>query len=185
MSNHNCNTCTSESCKKGTAKAVEKKATPVSHDYAFYSRVLHKPFDSIAELTAAENAYYEEQLAAEAKASAKNSDAQKVEEAFKALNVARKTYHENLEQLTEEYGVALTDLKKAFEVGRADLRDKLADAEVKYNTALKEFTDKHPEYTLELRDGDTVATISSKSAKNAAKCNAPEDLQALFDLLFF
>ena len=130
-------------------------------NYGFYSKVLNKPFDSLSELKAAEETYYKEQKAKEDKAAQKKADAQKVEDAFKALNAARKTFKEELTQLTTEYTEALADLKKAYETGKADIHNTLAKAEDTYENALKEFTDKYESgYHLTLRDGDFETTIS-------------------------
>ena len=167
-------------CKK------EEKAT-----YAFFSRVLNKPFDSVAELKAAEEAYYAEIKAKEDKAATKKADAKKVEDAFKVLNAARKSFKEDLAQITEEYSTALADTKKAFEAGKADIYSKLATAEDTYSKALKEFTDKYDTYHLSLKDGDFETTISgnhtvSKSSGNKADSKKEKDytLDDLFDLLF-
>jgi chromosome segregation ATPase len=188
MNNHNCSTCTNDTCQKGAAKTantkttVNKKSECAQSPYGYYSRVLSKPFDTVAELREAENAYYAAQMAAEAKASTKNSDAQKVEDAFKALNAARKAYRENIEQLTDEYSEALANLKKAYEAGRADQQKILTAAEDAYTKALEDFTSKYPEYTLKLQDGDTVATISGKTKVSSNKVDS--DLQKFFELLF-
>lgn len=155
--------------------------------YGFYSRVLNKPFDSVAELKKAEDAHYAEIRAKEDKVAAKKADAQKVEAAFKALNAARKTYKEELTTLTKEYSEALANLKKAFELGKNDIQDKLAVAETAYQTALKEFTDKYPEgYHLTLKDGDFETTIESKNSGASEKATKTVyDLFDLFDLFRF
>jgi rRNA maturation endonuclease Nob1 len=68
--------------------------------YSYYSNVLNKPFESVDELREAEAKYYAEIKAKEDKAATKKADAKKVEDAFKALNQARKVYKEDLTQLT-------------------------------------------------------------------------------------
>lgn len=151
--------------------------------YSYYSNVLNKPFESVDELREAEAKYYAEIKAKEDKAATKKADAKKVEDAFKALNQARKIYKEDLTQLTNEYSTALTDLKKAFEAGKSDIHAKLAAAEDVYAKALKEFTDKYESYHLTLKDGDFETTISGQSkAQNVKKEDS--DLINLFDLLF-
>ena len=156
-------------------------------NYGYYSKLLNKPFDSVAELREAEAAYYAEQKAKEEKVAAKKADAQKVEDAFKALNAARKEYKEKLTQLTKDYSEELTNLRKAFEYGKKDIQDALAAAEDNYSKALKEFTDKHQQYHLTLKDGDFETTISGSrgvqpKADDSKKANA--DLLNLFDLMF-
>jgi uncharacterized protein YihD (DUF1040 family) len=182
MINHKCNGGACDgSCKE--SKPTKKATVNASAAYAYYSRVLNKPFDSIAELQEAENAYYAEQRAKEAAANSKTADAKKVEEAFKALNAARKEYREKLEQLTDEYSEALANLKKAFEAGRVDLQAKLTAAEDTYAKALKDFTAKYSEYDLTMEDGDTKAVISGQT-KTANNKKVDNSLQSLFDLLF-
>lgn len=152
-------------------------------NYGFYSKLLKQPFDSVAELREAEAKHYAEQKAKEDKAAAKKADAQKVEDAFKALNQARRDYKENLTKLTTEYSENLKKLKSAFEADKARIQAALADAETGYSTALKEFTDKHETYHLSLKDGDFETTISSQSTANNLK-KEDSNLLNLFDLLF-
>jgi chromosome segregation ATPase len=153
-------------------------------DYAYYSKVLREVFDSVEALKAAEAKHYAAIKAKEDKAASKKADAKKVEDAFKALNQARRTYKEDLTQLTEEYSAALADIKNAFEAGKADIHSKLAAAEDTYSKALKEFTEKHAEgYHLTLRDGDFETTISGSGSTNAAK-KEDNNMINLFDLLF-
>lgn len=141
-------------------KNETRKANAV---YGYYSKLLQKPFDSVEELYEAEEAYYAMQKAKDDAAAQKKADAQKVEDAFKALNTARKSFKEDLTQLTKEYAESLENLKKAFELGKKDINNQLAEAEDAYETALKEFTDKYPEgYHLTLKDGDFETTISSQ-----------------------
>lgn len=150
-------------------------------NYGFYSKLLQKPFDSLSELAAAEAAYLDKQKAKEDAAAQKKADAKKVENAFKALNAARKIYKEELAQLTMEYAESLENLKKAFELGKKDIADKLAGAEGVYQAALKEFDAAHPEgYHVTLHDGDFETTLS-KQTSDEVPAKKPVDI---FDLLF-
>ena len=128
--------------KKDNQNNVNKEA---KLGYSFYSRLLGKPFDTVEELAAAELEYYDKLRAKDEKAAAKKADAQKVEDAFKALNAARRDYKEKLNQLTEEFSAALTDLKKAYELGKSDLHNQLATAEQNYKDAIKAFGEKYPD----------------------------------------
>lgn len=152
--------------------------------YGYYSKVLKQPFDTVKALKEAEAKYYAEVKAKEEKAAAKKADAQKVEDAFKALNVARKEYKEDLTQLTQEYSEALANIKNAFEAGKKDIHEKLAAAEDAYNVALKEFIAAHPEgYHVTLKDGDFETTISgSNKVQPAAKVGSKNE-KAVIDLL--
>ena len=169
---------------------VTNEANTTGVDFGYYSKLLNKPFDSLAELREAEAAYYAEQKAKADKAAAKKADAQKVEDAFKAMNAARREYKEKLTQLTEEYSKELATLKKAFELGKKDIHDTMAAAEDRYNAALKEFTSKYDQYHVTLKDGDFETTISgSRSKSQDAKKPETKDpsqinLMNIFDLFF-
>lgn len=146
-------------------KKNDNQKTNVELDYGFYSNVLKKPFERLNDLRRAEEVYYAEQKAKEDATAQKKADAQKVDEAFKALNAARKTYKEDLTQLTKEYAEALDNLKKAFELGKKDIHNKLAEAETAFDKAQKEFTDKHPEgFHLTLKDGDFEMTLEKQTS---------------------
>jgi conjugal transfer/entry exclusion protein len=172
-------------------KNVGTKITDkAARDYSYYSRVLNKPFDSIEELKEAEAAHYAELKAKEAKAAAKKADAQKVEDAFKALNFARKAYKNNLIAITENYSEKLKELKAEFDKAKTMEHNMLADAEANYQAALREFTTAHPEgYHVTLKDGDFETTISGCSKtqdikKVDAKDPSQINLLNLFDLFF-
>jgi chromosome segregation ATPase len=154
-------------------------------DYGFYSKLLNKPFNTVTELKEAEATYYAEQQAKADKAAAKKADAQRVEDAFKALNQARKDYKEDLTQLTTEYTEALTELKQAFDLGKKDIQEKLAAAEDNYAKELKAFTEAHPEgYHVTLKDGDFETTISHQTSKASNLKKEDTNLLSLFDMLF-
>ena len=156
-------------------------------EYGYYSKLLNKPFDTVAELKEAEAAYHAEQKAKEDKAAQKKADAQKVEDAFKAMNTARKESKEKLAQLANEYSEELTNLKKAFELGKKDIHEAMAAAEDNYSKALKEFTDKHQQYHLTLKDGDFETTISGSSSNvqnKEVKDPNQVNLMDIFDLFF-
>ena len=156
--------------------------------YGFYSRVLNKPFDTLDELKVAEQKHYDELKAKENKVATKKADAKVVEDAFKALNAARRIYKEKLNQLTTEYTEELTTLKKAYELGKKDIQDKLSEAELAYKKAIKDFGDKYPEgYHMTLKDGDFETTISRSTkvdTKATAKDTKPGNMFDLVDLLF-
>lgn len=155
------------------------KNTQTTNNYGYYSRVLNEPFDSVDELMEAEEAYYAKLKAKEDKAAQKKADAQKVEDAFKALNVARKTYKEELVNITENYRESLNELKTSFEEAKVEVQEELASYEDAYSNALKEFTDKYPEgFHLTLKDGDFETTINSTT-----NTSTPSTLD-IFNLLF-
>lgn len=161
---------------KNTNKNENQKSV---HPFAYYSRVLKEAFDTLEELNEAEEAYYAKQRAKEDKAAQKKADAQKVEDAFKAMNAARKEYREKLATVTENYTEQLKELKEAFAEAKELVEKNLAYAESTYQDALKAFTDKYPEgYHLTLKDGDFETTISHETKGDATK------LPDLFDLFY-
>jgi seryl-tRNA synthetase len=156
-------------------------------NYMYYSKVLNAPFESLEALRAAEDEHYVKLKAKEDKAAEKKADASAVEEAFKALNAARKTYKEDINELTKVYSQGLADLKEKFESSRKAIKENLAKAEDDYSKALKAFIDKYPEgYHLTLKDGDFETTISgqtSGSNKATLKTGSAKPVD-LFDLFF-
>ena len=159
--------------------------------YAYYSRVLQKPFDTLLQLESEEAAYYEKLKEKEDKASQKKAEAQKVEEAFKTLNKVRRSYKDSLTALTSRYSKDLETLKVAFQKDKSEVQKRLADAEKAYSQALKEFTDKYPEgYHLTLKDGDFETTISSNCATGAVSSKSMNNsmtnytISDLFNLFF-
>jgi chromosome segregation ATPase len=160
---------------------TNKNDKNVNVEYGYYSKLLKEPFDSLNELTMAEEAYYAKQKAKEDAAAQKKADAKKVEEAFKALNAARKEYKEKLTQLTKEYSEELENLRKAYELGKQDMQNKLAEAEQTYKKAIKDFGDKYPEgYHMTLKDGDFETTISHQTTGTTSKAALTNDLWSLF-----
>lgn len=149
-------------------------------EYGYYSRLLQKPFDSIEELKEAEAIERAKLEAKELKAATKKTDAKKVEDAFKAMNQARREYKENILKLTAMYQEELKKLKTSFEADKNGLHSAMAEAEKCYEVALKEFTDKYPEgYHLTLKDGDFESTVSTYT--NSTR--AAEDVAKVTDLL--
>ena len=161
---------------------IEKENT--KQTYSYYSRVLQKPFETLDELKAEEQKYYDELKAKEDKAAQKKADAQKVEDAFKALNAARREYKEKLNQLCSEYSEELSNLKKAFELGQKDLESNLASAEETYKSALKDFQAKYENYHMTLRDGDFETTISNQVKKEVKTNTDKEIVTDILKLLF-
>ena len=166
-------------------KNIKFKKAP-EQSYSYYSRILKTPFDTLEQLQDAEASYLAEQQAKEDKLAQKKADAQKVEEAFKAMNAARKDYKENLVKLTADYAEVLKKAQEAFEADKTRIQLVLADAEAAYSTALKEFSDKYPEgYHVTLKDGDFETTISrSYQNRNLNDIKTFNSISEMFDSLF-
>lgn len=163
------------------ANNVTRKA---EQSYSYYSRLLEKPFDTVDELMAAEEAVRAAQRAKEDKAAQKKADATVVEDAFKALNAARRAYKENVETTTTKYREELESLRAAFEAKIQDIKSELASAEKAYQNALKNFSEKYPEgYHITLKDGDFETTLH-RDSHVANKSEKPVRTPDLTDLFF-
>jgi DNA repair exonuclease SbcCD ATPase subunit len=115
-------------------------------------------------------------------AKAKKQDATKVEEAFKARNAARREYNTKVMDARKAYNTALVEAKKAFNDAIAEATNAKDKAEEAYNTALTDFTSKHPEgYHMTLKDGDNVMTISNSSDKHFERMD--KEFNSLIDSL--
>lgn len=136
----------------------------------FYSEKLNKLFDTEKDLVVAEKELADKEAAKADAAKAKKADALKVEDAFKARNAARREYNSKVMDARKAYNTALVEAKKAFDAAINDATATKDKAEEVYNSALKEFTDKHPEgYHMTLKDGDNVITLSRSSDKQLEK----------------
>ena len=161
--------------------AKTKKST--KEDYMFFSRELQEPFESLEALKEAEEAHFAKLKAKEDKAATKKADALKVEDAFKALNSARKVYKETITEAVKSYQEKLVQLKSSFEADKTEALSQLSAAEEAYSKALKNFTDKYPEgFHLTLKDGDFETTIhSSRTTRSVSDRNFfPTDLFDMF-----
>lgn len=136
----------------------------IDSNYGFYSRVLNKVFDTLDELKAAEDEHKKAEEEKAAKALAKKQDATKVEDAFKALNAAKREYNTKRAEIAEVYAKAVSEAKRIAKEQLQESSDVLEKAEKTYSEALSEFNKNHPEgFHITLRDGDSVTTISQSN----------------------
>jgi hypothetical protein len=137
-------------------------------DYSYYSRVLGKVFESLTELKEEEAKYYAAQEAKAAAAKAKKADASVVEDAFTALNAARREFRSASAAAIQKYNSTMIAAKQDYVKESDAARNALATAEEAYSKALREFTAKHPEgFHITLKDGDYETTISKNAEKTA------------------
>jgi phage-related protein len=130
----------------------------------FYSEVTKKLYESEEELKTAEKEVADEKAKKEEAALAKKADATKVEEAFKAVNDAKREYNSKVVAARKVYNEIVANAKKAYEEAINDATKVKDTAEELYDKALKDFIEKHPEgYHLTLKDGDNVVTLSSQA----------------------
>lgn len=136
----------------------------IDNNYGYYSKLLNKPFDTLDELKAAEEAHKKAEEEKQAKALAKKQDAVKVEDAFKNLNSAKHEYNAKRAEIVEAYTKAVAEAKKIAKEQLQEVTAKLEEAEKGYSNALSEFNKSHPEgFHITLRDGDSVTTISQSN----------------------
>lgn len=159
----------------------------MNNEYGYYSRKLNKPFDTLDQLRAAEIA---DQKAKDEKmqaAKAKKDAAIAVEDAYKALNAAKKLYKDELSDAISRYTDAMKILELEFAKEKDAISAKLMSAETNYKAKLKEFTDKHPEgFHITLKDGDYETTISQQgSPKTKTSGDVYADwIQKIFQQVF-
>lgn len=158
---------------------VEKEniSSDDAYTFMYYSKLLKKPFETLASLIESEKAWKanmrdeelkkaaektkEEQLKQESDA-LKEAEA-KVDETLKALNIARKLYKEKYNNLSAEYTENLNKLNKKFKSDKFALQSDLSKAEADYSKALKTYVDKYKykTYELVLKDGDAETAINN------------------------
>lgn len=135
----------------------------------FYSEVTKKLYESEEELKTSEKEVADAEAKKAEVAKAKKEDASLVEDSFKARNAARREYNTKVVAARKAYNETIAAAKKAFNEAVADATKVKDTAEEAYNTALKAFTEKHPEgYHMTLKDGDNVITISSQGEAETA-----------------
>lgn len=129
----------------------------------FYSEVTKKLYDSEKELNTAEKEVADEKAKKEEAALAKKADATKVEEAFKAVNDAKREYNSKVVAARKMYNENIAAAKKAFDEAVSDAVAIKETAEKVFDAALKDFQEKHGSYHMTLKDGDNVLTISNQA----------------------
>lgn len=149
------------------------KTQKSNDEYGYYSKKLNRPFDTLTELRDAEEKAQKQAEEKAAAAEKKKNEALAVENAYKALNAAKRTYKEDLTKATDAYAQAITKAQTDYDDAKLVIRDALAKAENHYKEVLKEFTDKHPEgFHITLKDGDYETTISSNNNRSGIDFNA-------------
>lgn len=128
----------------------------------FYSEVTKKLYDSEEELTIAEKEIADAEAQKAEAAKVKKADAQKVEDAFKANNAAKREYNTKIVAARKMYNETVVAAKKAYDEAINDATTAKDAAEKAYDAALKEFTSKYESYHMTLKDEDNVVTLSSQ-----------------------
>lgn len=156
----------------------------------FYSEKLDKMFDTAEQLQKEEKAAAIAEAEKAKAAKARKEESKVVEDAFKTLNAAKKTYNAELKAARIKYSEDLLKLRTDFESSVAALRKTLNEAEKAYEDALSNFIKQNPSgFHMTLKDGDTVVTLESGEDKAKQMFHQHgwdlylEELFAMFDCL--
>lgn len=166
-------------------KAVKSRDTKQNAEvndgtWGYYSLLLNKPFERIADMRAAEEAYKAELAAKEAAKDAKKADAQAVQEAYAALGAIRREAAKAIEEARVSSAKSITEIQKNFNEFVEEQRKNVAEAEKLYNEALRAFQDKYKQgYHLTLRNSDSATEIETTSLGTT-----PEDFAKYFRTIF-
>lgn len=126
----------------------------------YVSEKTNKVYDTVEDLEKAEAEFEAAEAKKKEAAAAKKAEACKVEDAFKALNAAKKDYNDVRADAKEAYAKAVAEAQRAYDAAINPAIEKLNAADKRYDDALAEFKKNHPEgFHLTLKDGDNVAEI--------------------------
>lgn len=127
----------------------------------YYSDKLDKIFETEKELADAEKAADEEQAKKEQAKALVKKESEHVQDAFKALNAAKREYNKEVVEARKIYNKAVIAARDVYAKAIEQADKAKAEAERTYDTALKDFQSKHPEgFRITLKDGDNVVTLS-------------------------
>lgn len=156
----------------------------------YYSEKLDKMFDTVEQLQKEEKAAAIAEADKAKAAKARKEESKVVEDAFKTLNAAKKTYNAELKAARIKYSKDLLKLRTDFESSVMTLRKTLNEAEKAYEDALSNFIKQNPSgFHMTLKDGDTVVTLESGEDKAKQMFHQRgwdsylEELFAMFDCL--
>lgn len=165
----------------GVQSGDTKQATEVNDGtWGYYSNLLGKPFERIADMRAAEEAYKAELAAKEAAKDAKKADAQAVQEAYATLGAIRREAAKAIEEARVSSAKSITEIQKNFNEFVDEQRKDVAEAEKLYNEALRIFQQKYPQgFHITLTSGDSATEIETTKLGTL-----PEDFAKYFRTIF-
>lgn len=134
--------------------------------YKVYSVVLNKLFDSVEELTAAEEEARKAEEAKKSLSEQRKSDAEKVKEAYLACKASKKAYNKNLIELRKEYNDAVQLAKSRYNEKVETLATTVNKATEDYNSLLADFNKKYPGgFHLTLKETDEGVEVKVEERK--------------------
>lgn len=140
---------------------TSQKEMKQDEQVSYYSHKLKKLFTTMDELKTAEAEADNAEAEKAALSEARKVDAQKVEEAWKAVNTLRATCKTERQEADRKYLEAVTAAKKIRTTTEEEINERWNKVTAAYDAALAEFTKLHPEgYHLTLKDGDYTTSIS-------------------------
>lgn len=134
--------------------------------YKVYSVVLNTLFDSVEELTAAEEEARRAEEAKKSLSEQRKSDAEKVKEAYLACKASKKAYNKNLIELRKEYNDAVQLAKSRYNEKVETLATTVNKATEDYNNLLADFNKKYPGgFHLTLKETDEGVEVKVEERK--------------------
>lgn len=134
--------------------------------YKVYSVVLNTLFDSVEELTAAEEEARKAEEAKKSLSEQRKSDAEKVKEAYLACKASKKAYNKNLIELRKEYNDAVQLAKSRYNEKVETLATTVNKATEDYNNLLADFNKKYPGgFHLTLKETDEGVEVKVEERK--------------------
>lgn len=134
--------------------------------YKVYSVMLNTLFDSVEELTAAEEEARKAEEAKKSLSEQRKSDAEKVKEAYLACRASKKAYNKNLIELRKEYNDAVQLAKSRYNEKVETLATTVNKAAEDYNNLLAEFNKKYPGgFHLTLKETDEGVEVKVEERK--------------------
>lgn len=134
--------------------------------YKVYSVVLNTLFDSVEELTAAEEEARKAEEAKKSLSEQRKLDAEKVKEAYLACRASKKAYNKNLIELRKEYNDAVQQAKSRYNKDVAALAETVNKAAEDYNNLLADFNKKYPGgFHLTLKETDEGVEVKVEERK--------------------
>lgn len=134
--------------------------------YKVYSVVLNTLFDSVEELTAAEEEARKAEEAKKSLSEQRKTDAEKVKEAYLACRASKKAYNKNLIELRKEYNDAVQLAKSRYNEKVETLATTVNKAAEDYNNLLAEFNKKYPGgFHLTLKETDEGVEVKVEERK--------------------
>ena len=155
------------------APVEQEVATAVS--YGYYSKLLNKPFDTVAELKAAEAEFKKAEEEKKQALEAKKAETSVVERAIDAYEEGKVVCNEVIAEAYKEYKAKVEEAEKAL----ATLRE---EADTKLNAYLEAHPNSGFHYTFRSKDGKVVRNYNFLNKKYAIMDNYDRFAKAVSDL---